>query len=79
MTCPLCEEEVTGDWATLYTEEGARQAHRVCMLREVLGGIGHLIAHEYWCAKGDPDAGLTPYQSAQLAEAYFLVVGEVKP
>jgi hypothetical protein len=42
-----------------------------------MGGIGHLIAHDYWCGgeRSDPDAGLTYYQSAQLVDAYVQVVG----
>jgi hypothetical protein len=79
MDCPLCDEPVgsdRGEQATLYTEDGPRQTHRVCMLREVMGGIGHLIAHDYWCTeRGDPDGGLTRYQSARLADTYFRVVG----
>jgi len=41
-----------------------------------IGGIGHLIAHNYWCVqKGDPDAGLTYYQSAKLAAEYINMIG----
>ena len=73
----MCNEPVaTDDTVTLYTEDGPRQAHRECMLRDVLGGIGHLIAHEYWCTqRHDPDAGLTRRQSALLVHAYTLFVG----
>ena len=80
MDCPLCDEPVRDlDVQTLHTEEGARNAHRICMLREVIGGIGHLIAHDYWCLqKHDPDGGLTRYQSAQLTEAYVRAVGIVE-
>jgi hypothetical protein len=46
------------------------------MLREVMGGIGHHIAHEYWCTQHhDPDAGLTRRQSSLLVDAYLNVVG----
>ena len=77
--CPICDEIVVRDSRTLYTPEGPMQAHRVCMLRDVMGGIGHLIAHEYWCERGDPDAGLTKYQSAQLVAAYVHIVGIGSP
>lgn len=76
--CVMCDEPLDGDVADglIHTENGPRQAHRPCMLREVLGGIGHLIAHEYWCTLcGDPDAGLTRRQSALLVDAYVRVVG----
>jgi hypothetical protein len=77
--CPLCDEPVRpGEQAAdpLHTPEGPRRVHRACMLREVIGGIGHLIAHDYWCRfKGDPDAGLTRWQSARLVDVYISVVG----
>ena len=80
--CPLCEEEIPGDATIghearrLFTPEGPRYAHRVCMLRDAMGGIGHLIDHEYWCSQhGDPDGGLTRYQSAQLVDAYYHIIG----
>src|SRR6185295_13119808 len=69
--CPMCNEPVWGDAAhePLYTEDGPRIVHWQCMLRSVLGGIGHLVAHDYWCGepRHDPDAGLTYRQSALLA------------
>lgn len=50
--------------------------HRECSLRNVMGGIGHLIAHDYWCTeRHDPDAGLTYRQSALLVDAFVMVVG----
>jgi len=50
--------------------------HRECHLREVMGGIGHCIAHDYWCLeKHDPDAGLTTRQSSLLVWTYYHVVG----
>lgn len=50
--------------------------HRECALRSVMGGIGHLIAHDYWCIeRHDPDAGLTYRQSALLVDAFVMVVG----
>jgi len=75
--CVYCDEPLHGNVAPgmIATMEGPRYGHVACSLREVLGGIGHLIAHEYWCRQGDPDAGLTRRQSALLVEAYVRVVG----
>ena len=67
MICPLCTEPVTdGDTVRdLMTEDGPRLAHRECMLRSVLGGIGHFEDHRLWCnERGDPDGGRTYRQSA---------------
>jgi hypothetical protein len=64
--CQLCGEHM--DDPDLTT------GHRECMLREVLGGIGHHIAHEYWCKqRHDPDAGFTYRESAQMVYAIFHV------
>jgi len=78
-TCVFCEEELDGtdtaEWP-IGTSDGPRQAHRQCMLRSTLGGIGHLIAHPYWCTEhNDPDAGLSYRHSAQLVEAYVHIIG----
>jgi hypothetical protein len=78
MTCILGDEEIEGDIAPgmFWSLSGPAQAHRVCALREVIGGIGHLIAHEYWCTqRHDPDAGLTYHQSAVLVDCYVRAVG----
>jgi hypothetical protein len=57
----------------VFVEGEARATHLECGLREVIGGIGHLTNHEYWCqAMGDPDAGLTYRESAKQAWAYWL-------
>jgi hypothetical protein len=72
--CSLCDEP-------MHEEENINRAvgwpmHRECTLRMALGGIGHLIAHDYWCTqKHDPDAGLTYRQSALLTDAYVRVMG----
>jgi hypothetical protein len=51
-------------------------AHRECLLRDAIGGIGHLIAHEFWCVlRHDPDAGFTYRQSALLVAASVHVLG----
>jgi hypothetical protein len=78
-TCPMCDEPIHGDAARnpLYTPEGPRLVHWQCVLREVVGGIGHLIAHDHWCGapRHDPDAGLTYRQSALLTAAWVEAVG----
>jgi hypothetical protein len=39
--------------------------HLECLLRDVMGGIGHLTDHEFWCRTvGDPDGGMTYRESA---------------
>lgn len=71
-SCLLCGRPVhVGEQTPSPIYDGAtgeaRFPHRACMLREVLGGIGHVLAHELWCdQRGDPDAGLERWQSARL-------------
>lgn len=73
---PISQGEQTPDPIYDGRDGSARFAHRACMVREVLGGIGHHIAHDYWCVdRGDPDAGLDRWQSAQLVELYVRLVG----
>jgi hypothetical protein len=77
-SCVYCEEPLLGNVApgVIGTPEGIRHGHIECSLREVLGGIGHLIAHDYWCTeRHDPDAGLTYRQSALLVDAFVRAVG----
>lgn len=76
--CIYCDEPLLGNVAAgvIHTEEGPRYGHRECALREVLGGIGHHVAHEYWCKQHhDPDAGLTRRQSARLVAAWVEIMG----
>ena len=76
--CVFCAEVIHGAPArgVIHTAAGPRHSHTECSLREVLGGIGHLIAHQHWCLEqGDPDAGLTYRQSAQLTAAFVEIVG----
>jgi hypothetical protein len=64
--CQLCGEHID--------EIDVEHFHRECMLREVMGGIGHHIAHDYWCLRrGDPDAGFTYRESALMVYAIFHV------
>ena len=60
MRCVLCEEpiELTDKLVSNLI------AHRECLLRNVMGGIGHLENHAYWCGEmHDPDGGRTLRQS----------------
>jgi hypothetical protein len=51
-------------------------AHRECLLRSALGGIGHLIDHEHFCrVKHDPDAGMTYRESAKLVDVWVQLKG----
>jgi hypothetical protein len=53
-----------------------RQIHRECGLREVVGGVGHLVAHEYWCEqKHNPDAGFSYRESARIVWAIVSIIG----
>jgi hypothetical protein len=74
--CVLCDEPIT-DYDAWMPLNSAQLAHHECSLRSVLGGIGHLIAHDYWCQepRHDPDAGLTYRQSAKLCVALVDVLG----
>ena len=69
--CELCGEPLV-----MPSASETMTAHRECLLREVTGGIGHLIAHEWWCTHlKDPDAGLSYRQSALLTDAWVTIVG----
>lgn len=74
IVCALCTEPIKDEDYTWMNPEQA--AHVACSLREVVGGIGHQLAHEYWCLqKHDPNAGLTHYQSARLVGLLAQLVG----
>jgi hypothetical protein len=63
MQCVLCEQTIQQGEDTRPLSD--REAHRECLLRSVLGGIGHLEDHRHWCVEvGDPDGGRTYRQSA---------------
>ena len=79
-TCPLCDTEVkpheVAEGQTVSTEQGPLRAHRECLLRSVLGGIGHLTDHHYWCyERNDPNAGLSYRHSALLVDQWVQVHG----
>lgn len=84
MKCMLCDEVVVVN--DLIDTEGILQnvvranpsqwMHRECGLRSALGGIGHVLAHEYWCLqRNDPDAGLTFRQSAIMVDHLVNILG----
>ena len=61
--CPLCGEAIEDP--DVGPINGTERAHRPCLLRAVVGGIGHLEDHAMWCVeRGDPDGGRTYRQSA---------------
>lgn len=71
--CPLCGETVADEDEPrlIGTPEGKRLAHRECLLRVALGGIGHLEDHAHWCEEmNDPDGGRTLRQSALEVDAW---------
>jgi hypothetical protein len=70
-TCELCSEPLTAQDDIHPVMPGA--AHRECLLRCVLGGIGHLENHAYWCLeKHDPDGGRTYRQSALEVDEWVM-------
>lgn len=77
--CLLCGEEVLDDEAgrpmPMVSAGGIVSLHRVhyeCILRSVLGGIGHHEDHSYWCENvGDPDMGLSYRESARRVAERF--------
>lgn len=73
--CVLCDEDI-GPYDAWVPLNPQQIAHHCCSLREVVGGIGHQIAHSWWCLIAhDPDAGFTRHQSAQLVVAMVDVLG----
>ena len=74
--CVLCDEAIDHHYDAWVPLNAAQYAHHECSLRSVLGGIGHQIAHEYWCKqRHDTDAGLTYRQSAKMVVALVDVIG----
>lgn len=78
--CIYCGERVRHDDSVgqpIMNERGVWVfPHRECALRQVLGGIGHIRDHAYWCGKmHDPDAGLGYRQSARLVWQWVVANG----
>ncbi len=73
--CMLCEEPLLRGEQTR-PANSVQWMHAECGLRSALGGIGHLLAHEYWCDQHhDPDAGLTFRQSALMVDQLVSMLG----
>lgn len=68
MICASCNEPI------LPGEERAdivtMDVHRECALRDVVGGIGHLIDHDHFCSGVGPDAGLDRRTSSLLVDVW---------
>jgi hypothetical protein len=67
--CELCNEPIDPhhQGSFIGTEHGLAPMHKECSLRSVLGGIGHLDNHHYWClGEHDPDAGYGYRRSALM-------------
>jgi hypothetical protein len=77
LPCPLCDEIVyVGVEDISSIRYNGLLAHRECALRSVLGGIGHLTAHEHWCLElHDSDMGMTYRQSALAVDAWVTAHG----
>jgi hypothetical protein len=80
--CALCGEPVEPDYVPPNGADQARcngrPAHNECMVREALGGIGHLEDHAHWCGQmGDPDGGRTYRESAREVMAWVQRHGTV--
>lgn len=77
--CLLCDTEVEAGDTSRSTQVlrgdvfEVRESHVECLLRSVIGGIGHLRDHEFWClTMQDPDGGESYRQSA-LAVAHWVM------
>lgn len=76
--CPLCGTEVEfGQLANPLGvvlsdgRVGTKMAHQECVLRSVVGGIGHILDHEFWCLTiGDTDMELGYRESALRVAAW---------
>jgi hypothetical protein len=75
--CPLCEEPILLNEDFGPINGGTERAHRECLLRCVMGGIGHLTNHAYWCVEMyDPDGGRSYRQSALEVDQYIHALAE---
>lgn len=71
--CGLCDEPIAPDEDTRpMGGVPSGMAHRECLLRAVVGGIGHHEDHALWCEeRGDPDGGRTYRDSARAVDALY--------
>ena len=68
--CLWCEEDIQEGDNGRITSAGCVE-HRECSLRNVMGGIGHLVDHVRYCHGVGPDAGLSRRQSSLLVWEFF--------
>jgi hypothetical protein len=70
MICAFCTEPI--EWGEERADILTMDAHRECALRNVVGGIGHLLDHAHFC-KGElgTDAGLDYRTSALLVDVWI--------
>lgn len=79
--CVLCLQVISPGQDTrpvsrIVPGRAGNQAHQECLLRSVLGGIGHLENHAHWCVEvGDPDGGRSYRQSAVEVAAWVEAYG----
>lgn len=76
--CLLCHEAIgpNEEARPISDGHGPKLAHRECLLRSVLGGIGHLEDHQHWCNEvGDPDGGRSYRQSALEVDEWVMKHG----
>lgn len=78
--CPLCLTVISAGQRThpIRTEDpDTHEAHWECLVRSVVGGIGHLEDHAVWCVRlGDPDGGLSYRESAIRVAAWVASQGD---
>jgi hypothetical protein len=75
--CGLCNEPIEygeneRDMPFIRADGTAKltRVHTECILRSVVGGIGHHLDHDYWCKQmHDPDGGRSLRQSAREVAA----------
>lgn len=74
--CWHCEEPFTAGDSGMVMPTGLAQ-HRECGYRAVIGGIGHLVDHDYFCGgELGPDAGLSRRASSLLVWAREILHAE---
>lgn len=78
--CLYCGEEIApGDGVPITGPDGPEAMHRACLLRTVVGSVGHIkkACHCFGGCEEDPP-GLTKRQGALAAEKLYLRVVEGK-
>ena len=75
-TCCVCDEEILDGEVLapglIFLDGVERRAHTECMLRSVIGGIGHHEDCSFWCGQmNDPDGGRSKRESARQVAAFY--------